>query len=112
MLNGISSSYHGVITILGASFSMYPRALGTIYPTQSTILALNFAEFPICTSTASSGMNLGSVVMIVLPAEDCGSSSMARFLSSESDILGITKVSINFFIKVDFPVLTGPTTPI
>ena len=26
-------------------------------------------------------------------------------------ILGITRTSINFFIKVDLPVLTGPTTP-
>ncbi len=35
MLKGISRSNQGVITIRGCSFSMYPKALGTIYPTQS-----------------------------------------------------------------------------
>jgi len=70
----------GVMTILGESFSMYPKALGIIYPTQSIILVLKLAELFIFTSTASSGINFGSVVMIVRPAADCGSSSTARSL--------------------------------
>ena len=111
ILNGISSSNHGVITILGCSFSIYPKALGTIYPTQSIILTSNTA-FPLrFTSTASSGINFGSVVIIVLPAEDCGNSSTALSRLKSLEIFGITSVSINFFMKVDFPVLTGPTTP-
>ena len=69
------------------------------------------ASSSICTSTACSGMNLGSVVMMVRPAEDWGSSSMARSRWMPSGMWGMTTVSINFLIKVDFPVRTGPTTP-
>ena len=62
--------------------------------------------------TACSGMNFGSVVMIVRPAEDCGSSSVARSRRYSLSMFGITSVSIKRLIKVDLPVRTGPTTPI
>ena len=78
MLNGIGSSYHGVITMRGISFSTYPNALGTIYPTQSIIRTAKLALPSILTVTACSGTNFGSVVMMVRPAADCGISSMAR----------------------------------
>ena len=78
--NGISSSDHGVFTILGTSFSIYPSALFTKYPTQSTSLVFNFKLSPIVISTASFGTNFGSVVIIVLPAALCGSSSLALSL--------------------------------
>ena len=112
ILKGISSSYHGVETILGCSSSIYPTELGTMYPTQSISLTFIFRLSAILSSTASSGMNLGSVVIMVLPAADCGNSSIARSLTYGSPILGITSVSIKRFIKVDLPDLTGPTTPI
>ena len=60
---------------------------------------------------ASFGMNFGSVVIIVFPDALCGNSSMALSLSKVSEIFGITNKSINLFIKVDLPVLTGPTIP-
>ncbi len=63
-------------------------------------------------STDSSGMNFGSVVMMVLPAEDCGSSSTARRYSASSWIFGSTSASMKRLMNVDFPVRTGPTTPI
>ena len=61
--------------------------------------------------TASSGMNFGSVVMMVRPAEDWGSSSVARSFLYSLSMFGITRVSMNRLIKVDLPVRTGPTTP-
>ena len=61
--------------------------------------------------TASSGMNLGSVVMIVRPAADWGSSSVARSRANSLPMFGMTSVSIKRLMKVDFPVRTGPTTP-
>ena len=112
MLNGTSSENHGVITIRGASFSMYPIELGTIYPTQSIRRTLNLAFSPTTTSAASSGMNLGSVVIMVFPAADWGSSSTARSLRKSLSILGMTSCSMNRFINVDLPVRTGPTIPI
>ena len=112
ILNGISSSNHGVITMRGCSFSMYPSELGTMYPTQSIMRTLSLAFCSNSMLTASSGINFGSVVMMVLPAADCGSSSTARSLTNSPSMFGITKSSINRLIKVDFPVRTGPTTPI
>ena len=56
-------------------------------------------------------LNELTYVIIVLPAADCGSSSTALSCCELFSILGITSVSINLFIKVDLPVLTGPTTP-
>ena len=87
-------------------------ALGTMYPTQSIIRTWNMASSSTWTDTDCSGMNLGSVVMMVRPAADWGSSSMARSRSNPSGMWGMTMVSINFLMKVDFPVRTGPTTPI
>ena len=43
--------------------------------------------------TASSGMNFGSVVMMVLPAADCGSSSVARSRRASLSMLGSTRVA-------------------
>ena len=53
----------------------------------------------------------GPVMFAAAAEEDCGSSSVARSLIYCSLIFGRTRTSINFFINVDFPVLTGPTTP-
>ena len=61
--------------------------------------------------TACSGINFGSVVMMVRPAADWGSSSLARSFMYALSIWGITSVSMNRLIKVDLPVRTGPTTP-
>ena len=66
---------------------------------------------PTLICTASSGTNFGSAVMMVLPEPLCGNSSFARSLRYTSSILGITKDSMKRLINVDFPVLTGPTTP-
>ena len=109
-VKGIGSLYHGVITKRGPFSSSYPLAAFTTYPTQSIILilALKSSTFILA---AVAGTNFGSVVIIVLPAAACGNSSKHLFLSYSSSILGITKFSINFLMKVDFPVLTAPTTP-
>jgi len=57
-------------------------------------------------------MNFGSVVMMVRPAADCGSSSRARSrAAAEPDMAGSTSCSMNRLIKVDLPLRTGPTTP-
>ena len=90
---------------------MYPRELRRIYPTQSIIRTRKATSSSTWISTASSGMNLGSVVIMVLPAADWGSSSMARSRRNWLSMLGSTKVSIKRLIKVDLPVRTGPTTP-
>ena len=111
MLKGTSRSNQGVITIRGCSFSMYPRALGTMYPTQSMSRTWKEAVWSTDIFTASSGMNLGSVVMMVLPAADWGSSSVARSRRASLSMLGSTSVSMNRLMKVDLPVRTGPTTP-
>ena len=63
------------------------------------------------TVTAVSGMNLGSVVMMVRPAADWGSSSRARVLTEGTVSRGRMSSSMNFFTKVLLPVRTGPTTP-
>ncbi len=111
-VNGISPSTHGVFTSLSAPPSICPDAPSTIYPTQSmsrTEMAISPATWM---SAASLGMNLGSVVITVMPAADCGNSSLARSKLYTSDILGSTNTSIKRLINVDLPVRTGPTTPI
>ena len=95
----------------GISSSKYPIALFTKYPTQSTILVFSLILSPKVISTASFGINLGSVVIIVLPEALCGNSSKALSLLYSLSMFGITSKSIKRLIKVDFPVLTGPTTP-
>ena len=62
--------------------------------------------------TASLGMNLGSVVIMVRPAPLCGSSSLARSFLYGSSMQGMTNSSMIRLMSVDFPVRTGPTTPI
>ena len=108
----ISFSNHGVATRRSSPFSNCPAAPSTIYPTQST--RRTEMSFPPSREsvTASSGTNFGSEVMIVFPEPLCGSSSLARSLAYSLSMRGITMVSIKRLIKVDFPVLTGPTTPI
>ncbi len=96
-------SNHGVRTMRGCSSSMYPRALGTMKPTQSMSRTLNSAVSSIFTVTACSGINFGSVVMMVRPEADCGSSSTARSRAASSSMFGMTVVSINFLMKVDLP---------
>ena len=100
-----------VMTIRGEPSSMCPSASGTIYPTQSISLTFASALPPSITETASSGTNLGSVVITVLPAALCGISSRARSRSNSLFISGSTSDSIKRLINVDFPVRTGPTTP-
>ena len=56
-------------------------------------------------------MNFGSVVMMVRPAADCGSSSRARRRAASVPMAGSTSCSIKRLIKVDLPLRTGPTTP-
>ena len=58
------------------------------------------------------GANFGSLVMLVLPDADWGSSYNVLALMCSSFIPGSTSTSMNRLINVDFPVLTGPTTPI
>ena len=70
------------------------------------------APFSMVICTASSGTNLGSAVMTVRPEPLCGSSSRARSRRYTFSMLGITRVSMKRLMKVDFPVRTGPTTPI
>ncbi|CDE03746.1 unknown [Anaerotruncus sp. CAG:390] len=77
-MKGTGSSCHGVCTMRGRSFSTAPSASGTMYPTQSIMRTRSVPLSPRVTGTASSGMNFGSVVITVLPAALCGSSSLAR----------------------------------
>ncbi len=118
--NGLSRALSSSITRSSAS-SYSSRGMELIEP--SVVITRPIVECSVITffvpisaailsSTASSGMNLGSVVIMVLPAADCGNSSIVRSLTYGSPILGITSVSIKRFIKVDLPDLTGPTTPI
>ena len=92
--------------------SSCPKAPSTMYPTQSTILTFKDTVSFIFISTPSAGTNFGSTVIIVLPEPLWGISSLVLSFLNSLSILGITNFSINFLIKVDFPVLTGPTTPI
>ena len=110
-VNGISSCCHGVLTMRSLSFSKSPSAPSTMNPTQSIRRILTDILSSTLTTGASLGINLGSVVVIVLPAPLIGSSSIVRFLTCSFSISGITAKSINLFINVDLPVLTGPTTP-
>ena len=109
--NGIVSSNQGVFTILIFWSSKYPIAGSITKPTQSIKRTFTNKDSSIFKVIACEGTNLGSIVIIVLPLPDCGNSSKALFLSSSSTILGITATSINFFINVDLPTRTGPTTP-
>ncbi len=110
-VTGISWSYQGVVTIRSAPSSNSPSAPGTMYPTQSISRTDAPAPPPRAMSTASSGTNFGSAVMIVRPEPDCGSSSRARSRRYSSSMFGRTRASMNRLINVDFPVRTGPTTP-
>lgn len=67
---------------------------------------------PTVSATPSSGTNLGSVVITVMPAALCGISSLARSRLYASVIFGRTSSCIKRVIKVDLPLRTGPTTPI
>ena len=99
----------GVFTRRGFPSSSKPDAPSVTKPTQS--ISLTFAEaFSSLTSHALAGTNLGSVVIMLLPEADCGSSSVMTLFKFASVTLGMTSSVINFLISVDFPVLTGPTT--
>ena len=107
---GIATSLQGVMIILSTPSSSEPSAPFTIYPTQSIIFTLSSVS-PTLIFTDSSGTNFGSVVITVLPVALCGISSTVLCLSYSSSIFGSTILSRNLCINVDFPVLTGPTTP-
>ena len=109
--SGIGLSDQGVLTILGSSSSNMPSAPSIMYPTQSISLILNLRLSPAFISAGLEGTNLGSVVVIILPAPIRGSSSVALFFSNSSVILGRTAFSINLLINVDLPVLQGPVMP-
>ena len=109
---GISWSYQGVVTILGEPSSSAPTAPLTIYPTESIIRTRSLAVPSGEISTASSGTNLGSEVIIVFPEPLWGSSSLARSRRWGSEMQGMTNSSMIRLINVDLPVRTGPTTPI
>ena len=111
-VNGISYSNQGVFTCRSVSFSMCPEAPSTMKPTQSMRRIFTSTSSDSWMDAASFGTNFGSVVMIVVPDADCGSSSLVRSLLFSSVMLGRTSKSINRLIKVDLPVRTGPTTPI
>ena len=49
--------------------------------------------------------------MMVRPEPLWGSSSRARSRRYTFSMLGMTMVSMNRLMKVDYPVRTGPTTP-
>ena len=102
----------GVEIIRGLSSSIAPTAPSTMYPTESIRRTLNLVEPSGQISTASSGTNFGSEVMMVFPETLWGNSSLARSFLLGSSILGITRVSMIRLISVDLPVRTGPTTPI
>ena len=70
LVNGISSWYHGVFTIRSCPASSCPEAPFTIYPTQSIRRILTSTSWFRRITAASFGTNLGSVVIIVLPAAD------------------------------------------
>ena len=82
-----------------------------MYPRQSIIRTRKLTFGSSVMLTASSGINFGSVVMMVRPAADCGSSSAARLRRGSFSMRGSTIVSIKRLMKVDLPVRTGPTTP-
>ena len=62
-------------------------------------------------STACSGTNLGSAVIMVRPEPLWGSSSFARSRRYSSAILGRISSSMKRLTKVDLPERTGPVTP-
>ena len=109
---GISRSNQGVVTIRGLPSSSAPMAPGIIYPTESIMRMRSRAVPSGLTSTASSGTNFGSAVIMVLPEPHWGSSSRARSARKGSSMAGITSSSMMRLISVDFPVRTGPTTPL
>ena len=108
----IFSSLHGVSTIRVLPSPSAVAADGIIYPTQSISLTFAFLPSPRSIVSPPSGTNLGCVVMTAFPSADCGSSSVTRLRRCLSSIPSSNASSANFLMKVDLPVLTGPTTPI
>ena len=76
----------GVLTIRACPFSSVPRTPGTRYPTQSTSRTRILDTPSSDTCAACSGMNFGSVVIMVRPAADWGNSSVARSRRAPSSI--------------------------
>ena len=110
-VKGIIWSNHGVFTIRSPFSSMCPAAPSTMKPTQSMRRTFTSTPSSRAMGAASLGTNLGSVVMTVLPAALWGSSSRVRIRTFSSCIPGKTKRSMKRLMNVDFPVRTGPTTP-
>ena len=107
---GIALENQGVFTILSLPSSTFPPASFTRKPTQSISRTFAFLSSPRSTDTASFGINLGSTVVIIFPEPLNGSWSLTSFCIFSS-IPGKATSSINLRINVDFPVRTGPTTP-
>ena len=109
---GTAWSNQGLLTNRGALFSSCPRAPSTIYPTQSISRARKLPPAFRSMLTAFSGINFGSVVMIVRPAADWGSSSLARARCASFLMRGSSISSAKRLMKLLLPLRTGPTTPI
>ena len=75
---GMGSLCQGVDTIRGTPSSVAPTAPSTMYPTESMSRIRSLVVPSGTISTASSGTNFGSEVMMVLPLPLWGSSSLAR----------------------------------
>ena len=107
---GSGASCQGVLTRRSLPSSSAPAAPGTRNPTQSMSRTSAEVFSPNRTETGRAGTNFGSVVMMVLPAADWGSSSSIceRFSPAAA---GMTSCWENRLMKVDLPVRTGPTTP-
>ena len=105
-----NSEWSNVVRLTPEQFTLTSSEMGTPGIHNATIAAGRATASFTFSSAASSGTNLGSVVMTVRPLADCGSSSVYRFFFAPVTC-GSTSSCMNFLIKVDFPVRTGPTTP-
>ena len=92
-----------------AFFTRIPVGSAPLPPTLSGVVAWLPAVGLLVGALAALALLLAA--RLGLPAALCGISSLARLRSYSFLIFGMTSVSMNFLIKVDFPVRTGPTTP-
>lgn len=77
-MKGTGSSCHGVCTMRRAVVFDGAERIGNYVPNTIDHAHAQRAAVAESDGTASSGMNFGSVVITVLPAALCGSSSLAR----------------------------------
>ena len=84
------------------------------YPRAKTVLLKADPSLEALSSTVARDrlLNNESIADLVpAPAADCGISSLALSREYPFSMFGRTNASIKRLINVDFPVLTGPTTP-